>query len=107
MKPITPAEAENKRIEAIDPAMIQAVNELIVENLKSGHATVQQKEIVKRYFQVVDKQPTEKAKSDLFDRNQLDFEDVFRKAGWAVEYDKPGYNESYEAFFVFKKKRKD
>ncbi len=26
--------------------------------------------------------------------------------GWIVEYDKPGYDESYDAYFVFKKGKK-
>ncbi len=37
------------------------------------------------------------------DNHWLDVEDVYREAGWVVEYDKPGYCESYEATFTFKK----
>jgi hypothetical protein len=40
----------------------------------------------------------------MFNKHWFDIEDIYRKAGWAVEFDKPGYNESYESFFVFKKK---
>jgi len=44
-------------------------------------------------------------KNDIFEKNFLDFESVFRNVGWSVEYDKPGYCESYDAFFTFKKKK--
>jgi hypothetical protein len=33
----------------------------------------------------------------------MDVEDVYQKAGWEVEFDKPGYNEDYEANFKFSK----
>ena len=37
----------------------------------------------------------------------LDVEDVYRKAGWEVIYDAPGYNESfYEPSFEFRIKNK-
>lgn len=108
MKPITPAEAESKRIEAIDPVMIQAVNELIVENLKDGEASIKQKEIVDRYFKLSGKKAKHITERVLLDNNQLDFEDVFRKSGWIVNYDKPAYyaGENYPPYFTFKKKRK-
>lgn len=31
----------------------------------------------------------------------LNFEGAYRRAGWKVEFDKPGYNESYPATFKF------
>lgn len=31
----------------------------------------------------------------------LDFEPNYREAGWIVTYDRPGYNETYEASYVF------
>lgn len=39
----------------------------------------------------------------IFDKHWLDIEDTYRKAGWNVEYDKPGYCENYDAYFVFSK----
>ena len=41
----------------------------------------------------------------VFDNGWLDVEEAHRAAGWRVEYDKPAYNESYDAFFVFSKRR--
>lgn len=42
----------------------------------------------------------------ILDEGWLDFEDAYRKLGWSVKYDKPGYCESYSAFWVFKPKKK-
>lgn len=35
----------------------------------------------------------------------LDIECIYRDAGWVVNYDKPGYNESYTPTFTFRKKK--
>jgi hypothetical protein len=39
----------------------------------------------------------------MYDKGWMDVEDVYQKAGWEVEFDKPGYNEDYEANFKFSK----
>jgi hypothetical protein len=36
-----------------------------------------------------------------FNFKWLDFEDAYRSKGWKVDYDKPAYCESYDAFFLF------
>lgn len=38
---------------------------------------------------------------DIFDNRWLDFEPVFRAVGWKVAYDRPAYNESGVAHFMF------
>lgn len=35
----------------------------------------------------------------------VDFEDLYRKQGWKVVYDKPAYCETYKAYFVLSKKK--
>jgi hypothetical protein len=40
----------------------------------------------------------------VFDRHLLDVEEVFEDVGWDVDYDKPGYNESYQPTFTFTEK---
>lgn len=42
--------------------------------------------------------------ADVFRTGWLDIEPSYRAVGWSVEYDKPAYNESYEASFTFRKK---
>ena len=41
------------------------------------------------------------SKDMIFENHWLDFEPIFRKAGWKVSYDKPGYGENYKALFIF------
>lgn len=43
-------------------------------------------------------------RSDIFENHWLDFEDAYRASGWGVEYDKPGFNETYQARFIFSPK---
>lgn len=40
---------------------------------------------------------------EAFSRGWFDVESSYRRVGWRVEYDKPGYNESYEGFWKFSK----
>lgn len=98
MTPITPAEARKKAETSIPQEVIEAVNELIAEKIGNGrYVTLLQKEVVNR---ICKKMPTVSAQI-LFDKHWLDFEDVFRRAGWQVEYDKPAYCETYEANWTF------
>lgn len=106
MKPITPTEAEYKRIEKIDPEIIQAVNELIVENLVDGESTFKQEEIIERYFKIKKKPKTTKSRGDLFDRNQFTFKKIFEEAGWSVKFERPDYTESFPSYYTFEKKKK-
>lgn len=40
----------------------------------------------------------------IFRRGYLNVEEAYREQGWSVVYDKPGYNETYDASFEFKVK---
>ncbi len=105
MKPITPQEAGVKKIDGIDPLMIQAINELIVEKLQGKYAIILQIKIVERYLRLKNIEDIGENRRKLVDdRHQLDFEPIFEKAGWKVTYDKPGFNESYSASFKFESK---
>lgn len=37
----------------------------------------------------------------VFANKWLDIEDIYREQGWRVDYDKPAYNENYQASFTF------
>jgi hypothetical protein len=37
----------------------------------------------------------------IFEHNWLDIEDIYRQAGWAVEYNAPAYNETFDETFKF------
>jgi len=90
IRPIGPNDVKK----VIPDFVIEAVNELINEKYTDGRFIIRQNEIKERI----------KSKTDQdFDFAWLDFESIYRNAGWRVEYDKPAYNESYEAFFAFTK----
>jgi hypothetical protein len=92
IKPYSPQDArDNPR--ANDYA-VAAVNGL----LAMGRRQFTQNEVI---IEILRLAPTGTTKQQIFDQHWLDFEPYFRKAGWGVYYDKPGYNEDYEASFTF------
>jgi hypothetical protein len=99
VKPIKPADVESKVISSFPDEVIEGFNELITENYHSGVSSFKEKEVVAR---IVKKGISSKT---LYKNNWLDVEDLYRKSGWIVEYDKPGFNESYDAIFTFSRKK--
>jgi hypothetical protein len=104
---IKPDEIVNAKRKQLDPVVEQAVDALLAQNWNGRSSKVYQKDIVAKILEIKAFE-TEELKNEftrkLFDEHMLDFEDIYRDAGWSVYYDKPGYNESYEASFEFKKK---
>lgn len=104
VKPFTPAQARATKLSNIPHEMIAAVNQLIAENLQGDRgkvrAVVKQKDIIARFkgLSGVESDQT------VYDNNWLDFEPIFRDAGWSVAYDKPAYCEDYPATFTFTEK---
>ncbi len=45
------------------------------------------------------------ARAVVFAKGWLEVEDIYRKAGWKVKYDKPAYSENYPATFKFERSR--
>jgi len=95
VKPIKASEIDTKRKEAIPDAVFEVFNELITKSYSGGSATVYQKGVVEM---LIAKGLNRK---EIFDNHWLDVEGIYRKAGWKVEYDKPAFNETYEARFIF------
>ena len=104
VKPITPKEVVGKKQKALPDEVIEAFNELIAENWNGSDASFLQKKVIKKIQQKVGAGVV--SGQDICDKGWLDVESVFKKAGWNVEYDGPGFNETYAASFTFKKKRK-
>ncbi len=96
-KPITPAEVVKLKVTLIPDEVINAFNELIAENFSGGSSSFTEKKVVAR---IVKKGISS---AEAYANHWLDVEDIYRKSGWKVDYDKPGYNESYDATFTFKK----
>ncbi len=97
--PITPGEASEQKNQAIPDAVIEAFNELIIQTLSFGRARFTQEKVVELIVAKGIK------KGDIFTNNWLDIEPLYEDIGWKVTYDKPGFNETYEATFTFDKKK--
>lgn len=96
IKPISPKEVTH----TIPDFIIEAVNDLINEKWDGKEAVIYQDEILERVSS--DEHDSDKpSRQTIFDNNWLDFEDLYRKQGWKVIYDKPAYYENYKAFFKF------
>ena len=101
IKAITPLEARKGKV--IPEFVLKAVNELIQE--KIGNSTIinfkqselMAKLLMKKHIIMEDDLYIKL----IYDHHWLDFEGVYRDAGWHVVYDSPAYNESYEANFTF------
>ena len=91
--PITPEQARTEHY--IPDEITQIVNDLLAERAGSGTITIKQNEIVERAEALGLNRRT------IYDNRWLDFEDRYRSAGWKVDYDKPGFNEDYDAYFEF------
>ena len=103
VKPITPDEIVNNLENIIPSSIILAVNQLLIEKYRGdGEVSVKQKDIIERAISI-DESLTSNI---IFEKKYMDFEDLYRKSGWSVSYDKPGYNENYDAYFIFNKKKK-
>lgn len=100
MKPITPDEVTSQKSKLIPEYVIKCFNELIAKNWNGYSSTVLQKEIVSEICNA-----GSVPKQFVFDQHYLDVEPIFEDAGWDVEYDKPGFCETYEAKFIFTKKK--
>lgn len=95
--PIRPDHVAQLQQDRIPPFVFDAFNELIAENYTGGSAHVGEDEVMRRI--------REKADGAKIDPRWLDVEASFERSGWRVEFDRPGYNESYPAVYTFTKKR--
>lgn len=97
--PIRPEDVTETKRGNFPPEVMQAWNDIIAKNFSNGSSFIRQNEIAEAIAKKLDITRTE-----VFDNKYLDIEDIYRAHGWKVEYDKPGYNESYEASFTFRKR---
>jgi hypothetical protein len=97
VKPISPDEAIVEKPKYMPDAVIDTWNRFIAKKYNGKSAIIiAQDEIVAAIADA-----TGEPRSVVFDSGWLDIEDMYRSAGWKVEYDAPGFNESYKAFFTF------
>jgi hypothetical protein len=99
--PISPDEVVKYRAKTFPKEVIEVINTMISEAWNGYMAELEQDEVLTRICQKL------KISSDeALRRHLLDFEEVYRDAGWNVEYDRPGYDESYEANYKFTRPKK-
>ena len=97
MPAIKPSEVAKQKSKFIPETVFSVVNDLIAKNYTSGRAQITQDEIIADICALENCD-----RSFVFEKGWLNFEEVYEAEGWKVEYDKPGYNETYGAYFVFK-----
>ena len=95
-KPITPAEAQVRKIAEIPEFVFTAINTLIIQNLSGKRAVIRQCDVLDEIAKHSDI-----PHSTIFKQNYLDFEPAYREAGWNVVYNEPGYSETYEPNWTF------
>lgn len=97
--PIKPDEVVSAKRAAIPEFVYDVFNALITEHWDGRVAKVLQEDAqtgIAALCRVSD--------SEVLKRGWLDIEAIYAEAGWVVKYDKPGYNETYEPYFLFKKR---
>ncbi len=99
MEPIRPEQVVDTKMKLVPTTVIKVFNDLISQNFSEGRAIVKQDHVVALLI------ADGLTNSDIFANRWLDIEDMYRKYGWEVEYDKPGYNEGYPATFTFTKRK--
>lgn len=100
VKPIKPSEVVTRKKETLPPEVITVFNNLIAKNWDGNEAVVKQTDAADAIASALGIE-----RHAVFDNHYLDVEQIYRSEGWLVEYDKPAYNETYEATFTFKEQR--
>ena len=99
--PISPNEVQSIKNIQIPNAMIEAANHLIVKNWNGTYANFKTKDLKEEYLSRTEFR--EIAEKEIYEYNYLDIENLFREVGWKVDFDRPGFNESYDSNFTFSK----
>lgn len=83
---------------------IEAFNELLQEKWDGKQARITQDEAVDRIldkFQYIDAGQRANKRAEIFKAHQLDIENLYRNEGFRVEFDKPGWDQAYTAYWIF------
>ena len=106
VKPISPKEIKAVKDLSIPDEVISAVNTLLVQAWDGTRAIIKLNAIIALAITNFSISNESMTREKLFETNALDFESLFRKEGWTVIFDKPSWDESYDAYFKFTKKGK-
>lgn len=107
IEPIKPIDVISARKTFLPENVIESFNEMITKHFTGDSAKFRQAEVVELILSKMNKDCENGAvlvsAQEIYDNKWLNVEDVYESAGWKVDYDKPGYNESYGPTFEFKK----
>lgn len=100
---INPIAPEEVQVNATKPdEVIEIFNDLIKQNWNGENSKVLQTDAVDMIANKLNI-----SRDAVFKAKHLDIEYIYERAGWVVEYDKPGFNENpYPPFFIFSKPNK-
>lgn len=104
IEPLKPEDVPGYKKTIFPDFVLESFNELIAKNWNNGRAMVLQKDVVNLMSLKMPGESYSDNKNKIYAEGWLNVEDIYREAGWKVTYNKPGYNESYEASFEFKVK---
>jgi hypothetical protein len=106
VKPFSPADALASKATVIPEPVVTAVNQLLAERYTGrSKVTFTLKELKARVMRNLDINEDDGGPGPALNYPNYvwDFETLYQGHGWDVKYDAPGYNESYDGFYVFKK----
>jgi hypothetical protein len=103
VKPIKPSDVVAKKQASVPDFVLEVFNGLIAKNFDGSSARFTQDAAVAAILEATDGDPVPVTRARIFENHWLDVEPIYEKAGWKVEYDKPGYNETYAANWIFRK----
>lgn len=95
VEPISPSNI----IKKVPDCVIQGFNNILSERWNGHEARFTQEEVIVAILQADIKDYLTKAL--IYSKGMLDIESIYEAQGWSINYDKPGYNESYAANFTF------
>lgn len=95
VKPIIPDEILAEKEAMFPNAVFEAFNEIITEKFYQNYATFKLKDVIAL---MVKKGLN---REEIFEKGWFHIEDIYRANGWKVHYDRPAFNESYDANFTF------
>jgi hypothetical protein len=94
--PMKPSDVRAMKTATIPEGVFAVFNRLIAASWDGHEARVSQKVAASEVSAALNI-----PRSEVYERHYLDVEESYRALGWNVEYDKPGYNETYDATFHF------
>ena len=95
--PMKPSEVRAWKTEGIPEPVFEVSNRLIAEAWDGRMAI-----FAKTLAATLVAKSLSITEQEVYNRHLLNVEESYRAEGWDVEYDRPAYNETYDATFTFK-----